>query len=125
MPKTARALSIRVPQSLIKRLDALIPTVAGDPWHHAASSVSRSDVARVALLRGIEALESGLTVDAGQVCGAAAPEPASLWGISFTPKCTRAASECSGAHEYRGDGAGHIVRWGSETRNVRPGHAPL
>lgn len=50
-------LSIRVLRSLVDRLDTLIPHLADDPRMHVLGRVSRSDVARAAMVLGLEALE--------------------------------------------------------------------
>ena len=50
-------LSIRVLRSLVDRLDQLVPDMAGDPRMHVLGKVSRSDVARAAMVRGLEILE--------------------------------------------------------------------
>lgn len=50
-------LNLRVPPDLVKRLDALGERRADIPELRLAGSIDRSKVARVALLRGVEALE--------------------------------------------------------------------
>ena len=54
--KEAR-LSIRVPAELVRRLDALQARVARLPECAHLGTIDRSKVARVALLRGVAALE--------------------------------------------------------------------
>jgi hypothetical protein len=51
-------VSFRVPGALLERLDALIPKVGRLPELALSGQVSRSDVTRLALLRGIAALEA-------------------------------------------------------------------
>lgn len=59
MAGDARNLSIRVRQELVDRLQALVPYIAADPRLQALlGRCSRSDVARVALLKGVEQLEA-------------------------------------------------------------------
>ena len=49
-------VNVRVPLDLVKRLDALIPKAARLPECALLRSMDRSNVARVALLRGVEVL---------------------------------------------------------------------
>lgn len=50
-------LSIRVLKALVDRLDGLVPALADDPRMQVLGKVSRSDVARAAMVRGLEELE--------------------------------------------------------------------
>lgn len=57
---------VRMPEDLARRLDRLMPAlVAGTPLE-AAGRVTRSTVARLALSRGLDALEASLTPDAAE-----------------------------------------------------------
>ena len=49
--------SVRLPSKLIDRLDELIPVLEDDPSMMAMGTITRSKVIRLALLRGVEALE--------------------------------------------------------------------
>ena len=49
---------IRLPSGLMQRLDALIAPLESEPHLAHASRVTRSTVARLALARGLAALES-------------------------------------------------------------------
>lgn len=51
-------LTIRLPAGHIERLDALAPKVADAPELAMADGVTRSDVVRLAVLRGLEQLEA-------------------------------------------------------------------
>lgn len=51
-------LNVRVPADLVSRLDALIPKVTHLPECALLGTLDRSKVARVALLRGVAALEA-------------------------------------------------------------------
>ena len=62
----AKVLPIRVAPVIIDRLDALVPKAGADPRRLAegrAGDLSRSDVARMALVRGLEALEKEYGID--------------------------------------------------------------
>lgn len=50
-------LSVRIPDDMVRRLDRLVPKVAKDPNLAAWGRSSRSAVVKLALLRGIAALE--------------------------------------------------------------------
>ena len=50
-------LSVRVLRSLVERLDTLVPALSDDPRMQVLGKVSRSDVARAAMVRGLEELE--------------------------------------------------------------------
>ena len=52
--------SVRIPESLVERADELIPRLAAEERMMFLGHVSRSDVLRVAILRGIELLEEEL-----------------------------------------------------------------
>ena len=52
------ALNLRVPRAMIQRAEDLREAVTGAPEMSILPSVSRSDVLRLALLRGLEALEA-------------------------------------------------------------------
>ena len=53
MPQT----TMRIPQALIERADALVPKMNDIPVQRARGTVSRSDVLRLAMARGMAALE--------------------------------------------------------------------
>lgn len=53
--------TLRLPQDLLDRADELIPTVARIPEMAAGGEVLRSDVLRLALARGLAALETQAT----------------------------------------------------------------
>lgn len=51
---------VRMPAALAARLDSLVPELERDPALSAASRVTRSTAARLALARGLEQLEREL-----------------------------------------------------------------
>jgi len=51
-------LNIRLDESMVERLDALIPWLESQPNIAALSSVTRSTVHRLALVRGLDLLEA-------------------------------------------------------------------
>lgn len=51
-------LTVRVPQALVDRLDALVPLLGDAPELATAANVTRSDALRLCVLRGLEALEA-------------------------------------------------------------------
>jgi len=51
-------LTVRVPESLVARIDALVPLLADEPELAAAANVTRSDALRLCVLRGLEVLEA-------------------------------------------------------------------
>lgn len=51
-------LTVRVPQALVDRLDALVPLLADAPELATAANVTRSDALRLCVLRGLEVLEA-------------------------------------------------------------------
>ena len=55
---TQAPLTVRVPQALVDRLDALVPLLADAPELATQANVTRSDVLRLCVLRGLEALEA-------------------------------------------------------------------
>lgn len=59
MSTDARNLSIRVPTSWLERADALIASMEADrpPELATVGVVARADIIRVALVRGLDALE--------------------------------------------------------------------
>ena len=50
-------ISVRVPKDLVDRLDRLVPKLGKDPAWQTLGIVSRSSAIKLALLRGVEALE--------------------------------------------------------------------
>jgi hypothetical protein len=60
MKATGRAplLAVRVSPELLKRADRLIPRLSRDPAVTAIGNVSRSTVVKLALMRGLAALEA-------------------------------------------------------------------
>lgn len=50
-------VTLRLPAGLVARLDALIPVLEQKPQIAAMGKVTRSKAARLALLRGLDALE--------------------------------------------------------------------
>jgi hypothetical protein len=54
---TGRLLAFRVPAEAIRRADALRPRVARDPSVAAVGRITRSAILRMALMKGLEALE--------------------------------------------------------------------
>lgn len=59
MPKaTMRTIPVRLPPALIERLDALVPLAAGAAELATVGAVTRSDVLRLAVLRGLADLEA-------------------------------------------------------------------
>ena len=58
---------VRMPAGLADRLDRLVPQLAADPHLAAAGRVTRSMVARLALMRGLQALEDDRRATAGEV----------------------------------------------------------
>lgn len=57
MPANEEQVSIRLPPALLERADKLTRKLSADPAH-AAFRVTRAAVLRLALIRGIEALEA-------------------------------------------------------------------
>ena len=55
---TQAPLTVRVPQALVDRLDALVPLLADAPELATAANVTRADALRLCVLRGLEALEA-------------------------------------------------------------------
>ena len=51
-------LTVRVPESLVARIDALVPLLGDAPELATAANVTRSDALRLCVLRGLEALEA-------------------------------------------------------------------
>ena len=51
-------MTVRVPQALVDRLDALVPLLADVPELATKANVTRSDALRLCVLRGLEALEA-------------------------------------------------------------------
>jgi hypothetical protein len=54
-------LNVRVAAHMVKRLDSLVPRIGGLPEFSLVSAVERSDVVRIVLLRGLDALERELS----------------------------------------------------------------
>jgi hypothetical protein len=54
----APLLSVRVSPDLLKRADRLVPKVARDKTVTAIGNVSRSTIVKLALMRGLDALEA-------------------------------------------------------------------
>jgi hypothetical protein len=52
-----RAVTIRMPESIAGRIEALVPKVGADPNHAAQGGASLATVLRLAVARGVEALE--------------------------------------------------------------------
>ena len=50
-------ISLRLPKSLLERLEALVPHLEGDPSMGAWGKPTRSVMIRMAIMKGIEALE--------------------------------------------------------------------
>ena len=59
-------ISLRIPEAMLDRAEALVPLLADDPELAMVlgGKVTRSTVLRVALLRGIKALEADFATDA-------------------------------------------------------------
>jgi hypothetical protein len=57
MPRTVLT-PLRLPPDLVEWADRLVPLVANDPKVAAIGRVTRSSVIRMALVRGLETLES-------------------------------------------------------------------
>ncbi len=55
---TQNPLTLRIPEGMLERLDALVPVIASAPELATVATVKRSDVIRVCLLRGLAVLES-------------------------------------------------------------------
>lgn len=51
-------LTIRLPEEIMARADALIPALEADPAIRAHGRVTRSTAIRIAILRGLDALEA-------------------------------------------------------------------
>lgn len=49
--------NVRLPVNLVNRVDRLLPTAAAAPELAMAGRVTRSDVLRLAILRGLDVLE--------------------------------------------------------------------
>lgn len=60
MPESRRGtpISVRVPPDLAKRLDRLVPRVSKDKSFSTLGIITRSSIIKLALLRGVEALEA-------------------------------------------------------------------
>ena len=65
--------SIRLPQDLLDRADALIPRLQGSPLMAAVGSVNRATVLRVAVALGLEALGGQVQHAAAQLGTRARP----------------------------------------------------
>jgi hypothetical protein len=52
-------VTLRLPKSLLQRADALIPTLRSNSDIFVVGRLSRSVVLRLAVLRGLEAMEEG------------------------------------------------------------------
>ena len=57
VPLSDTALSVRVPADIVKRLDALIQPLVADAMSQGFTRMSRSVVAKRALLEGLRVLE--------------------------------------------------------------------
>ena len=55
---TQAPLTVRVPQALVDRIDALVPLLGDAPELATAANVTRSDALRLCVLRGLEVLEA-------------------------------------------------------------------
>lgn len=55
---TQAPLTVRVPQALVDRIDALVPLLADAPELATAANVTRADALRLCVLRGLEVLEA-------------------------------------------------------------------
>jgi hypothetical protein len=53
-------VTLRLPKSLLQRADALIPTLRANSEIFVVGRLSRSVVLRLAVLRGLEAMESSM-----------------------------------------------------------------
>jgi len=59
MPTAAmKTIPVRLPPALVDRLDAVTPAAAAAPELATAGKVTRSDVLRLAVLKGLEQLEA-------------------------------------------------------------------
>jgi len=58
-------LTVRVPQALVARLDALVPLLTDEPELATKSTITRSDALRLCVLRGLDVLEREHTSDKG------------------------------------------------------------
>lgn len=60
MPTSAamKTIPVRLPPALVDRLDAVTPAAAAAPELATAGKVTRSDVLRLAVLKGLEQLEA-------------------------------------------------------------------
>lgn len=54
-------VSLRLPPPMVSRLDALVPQAAAAPELVTVGTPTRSDLLRVAVLRGLASLEAELT----------------------------------------------------------------
>jgi hypothetical protein len=59
-PPTQTPLNLRVPPALLARAEALVPVAGAAPELGTLPSVTRADVLRLALLRGLAVLEAEL-----------------------------------------------------------------
>lgn len=55
---TQAPLTVRVPQALVDRIDALVPLLGDEPELATKANVTRADALRLCVLRGLEALEA-------------------------------------------------------------------
>lgn len=60
MPKQSSKVSLRISQSLLDRVEALQQKMEQHPEYGLSGTVSRSDVLRQAILRGVRELEEEL-----------------------------------------------------------------
>jgi hypothetical protein len=61
MPESARRgvpISVRIPADLARRLDKLLPKLAKDSAFSTLGVINKSSVVKLAILRGVEALEA-------------------------------------------------------------------
>lgn len=56
-PGPLAQIALRVPADALERAELLVPRLNARPEHQARGAVTRSDVLRLALLRGLQALE--------------------------------------------------------------------
>lgn len=61
MPRNPQTpINLRLPEAMVTRADALVPRVSAASELATAMTITRSDVLRLAILRGLEALEGEL-----------------------------------------------------------------
>ncbi len=67
MARNEESLTIRLDAALLDQLDKMVPVVAAMPEFAAVGKITRSMVARLAIMRGLEAMRKGDSDTAGRL----------------------------------------------------------